>query len=258
MAKFCSNCGNALVGAPKFCPNCGSAIVQAQHPAYSSAPSAPMPVPNHGGSNTPAAQGAAVSPAVQGENPPPPIVTRQAGSVQNQTYPQRLADLHPSRPTAAHPPQPSHESRHGEVPAEFAQPQYGGALSANDGYVPDKGFAAMFLRYDNRLNRKPYILRSLALFAAAVVGMMIAAALRGTAGTLLGYLINFVVFVLALMLTIRRLHDLNRPTWWCIGTFIPILNFALGCYALFFAGTRGPNRYGPDPLVSNGINVRQK
>lgn len=264
MAKFCSNCGNALVGAPKFCQNCGSPIVQAPNPAYapaaqnSPAQSALMPVPNHGGSNTPAAQGAAVSPAVQGENPPPPIVARQAGSVQNQTYPQRLADRHPSRNTAAHPPQPSHESRHGEVPAEFGQPQYGGALSADDGYVPDKGFAAMFFRHDNRLNRKRYILRSLALFAVAVVGMMIAAALRGTAGTLLGYLINFVVFVLALMLTIRRLHDLNRPTWWCIGTFIPILNFALGCYALFFAGTRGSNRYGPDPLVSNGINVRQK
>lgn len=250
MAKFCSNCGNALVGAPKFCPNCGSAIVQAQHPAYSSAPSAPMPVPNHGGSNTPAAQGAAVSPAVQGQNSPLPIVTRQAGSVQNPNYPQRLADRHPSRNIAAMPPHPPHESRHGEVAAGVGQPQYGGAFSANDGYVPDKGFAAMFLRHDNRLNRKRYILRSLALFAAAVVGMMIAAALRGTAGTLLGYLVNFVVFVLALMLMIRRLHDLDRPTWWCIGTFIPILNFALGCYTLFVAGTHGPNRYGPDPRVA--------
>mgnify|MGYP000914359990 CR=1 FL=1 len=256
MAKFCSNCGNALVGAPKFCQNCGSPIVQAPNPAYapaaqnSPAQSALMSAANHGTSNTKAAQTAASSQAAQGKNPPPPHGTQQAGSVPNQTDPKLPADSHPSRTTAAQPPHPSNDLRDQETSAGFGQPQYGGASYTDDGYVPDKGFAAMFFRHDNRLNRKRYILRSLALFAVAVVGMMIAAALRGTAGTLLSYLINFVVFVLALMLMIRRLHDLNRPTWWCIGTFIPILNFALGGYALFVAGTRGPNRYGPDPRVA--------
>ena len=88
-------------------------------------------------------------------------------------------------------------------------------------YVPDSSFQSVFLRCDNRLNRQRYILRCLTLADSLYPG---------------------------LMLTIRRLHDLDKPSWWCIGMFVPIVNFLLLFFLLFNRGTNGPNRYGPDPL----------
>ena len=241
MAKFCQNCGSALDGAPKFCPNCGSPIAQVDSPKTPASPqnmaeSIPAPQSSSRTNNSPQ-----VPPQPQRNNLPPRPVAQRANSTQSQNY-------NSPPPIPANPPVSPGHSRYAQAPPGYGQGAYGGAAFPDAPYVPDQGLAAMFLRYDNRLNRKPYILRSLALFAVAVVGVMLAAAIRGTAGTVLGYLVNIVVFVPAVMLMIRRLHDLNRPAWWCIGTFIPVLNFALGCYTLFVAGTPGPNPYGPDPL----------
>jgi uncharacterized membrane protein YhaH (DUF805 family) len=57
--------------------------------------------------------------------------------------------------------------------------------------------------------------------------------------------------------TVRRLHDHNRTGWWywinftIIGMFFPL--FFWYCVE----GTKGPNRYGPDPLQSNEGNMIQ-
>ena len=76
----------------------------------------------------------------------------------------------------------------------------------------------------------------------------IASALKVRALSMLGTIISIASAIPSFMLVIRRLHDLDRPTWWCIGCIIPIVNFALAVYLLFFKGTDGPNQYGPDPL----------
>ena len=65
---------------------------------------------------------------------------------------------------------------------------------------------------------------------------------------MMGTLVGIVGAIPGLMLAIRRLHDLDRPTWWIVGNFIPFVNFALGLYILLAKGTGGPNQYGPDPL----------
>jgi uncharacterized membrane protein YhaH (DUF805 family) len=54
----------------------------------------------------------------------------------------------------------------------------------------------------------------------------------------------------SVMLMMRRLHDLNRPGWFCIGMLLPVINIVLLIYLVFFKGTKGPNQYGPDPLAS--------
>lgn len=55
-------------------------------------------------------------------------------------------------------------------------------------------------------------------------------------------------------LNIRRLHDRDMSGWWflglVIGMIIPILNFfVIIAYLvlMLLPGTRGPNRFGPDP-----------
>jgi uncharacterized membrane protein YhaH (DUF805 family) len=71
-------------------------------------------------------------------------------------------------------------------------------------------------------------------------------------------------------LTVKRLHDLNKSGWWMLAIFgvsflsgflsemgeilalvgiglnVPILVYAL--WLLFWPGTKGNNKYGPDPI----------
>jgi uncharacterized membrane protein YhaH (DUF805 family)/DNA-directed RNA polymerase subunit RPC12/RpoP len=121
-------------------------------------------------------------------------------------------------------------------------------------YVPDEGIKEMFLRYDNRLNRKRYIMRALALGAAVMVVCLVLGVILGMAGMsdsaigTMGTLIGLGAGIIGLMLAIRRLHDLDRPTWWIIGNFIPFVNVIFGFYLLLAKGTEGPNQFGPDPL----------
>ena len=126
---------------------------------------------------------------------------------------------------------------------------YGGTESK---YEPDTDLKSMYLRYDNRLNRKRYILRSLALLAVVIVISvligLLATALKIRSLSMLGTIVSIASAVPSFMLVIRRLHDLDRPAWWCIGCIIPLVNAVLGVYLLFFKGTDGPNQYGPDPL----------
>jgi len=51
--------------------------------------------------------------------------------------------------------------------------------------------------------------------------------------------------VISVMFGKRRLNDLNRSGWFMLLFIIPIINFLLVIYMLFFAGTDGDNNYGP-------------
>ncbi|PID36284.1 MAG: DUF805 domain-containing protein [Rhodobacterales bacterium] len=57
----------------------------------------------------------------------------------------------------------------------------------------------------------------------------------------------YATFLPALALTVRRLHDIDRTGWWALlGVFVLIGTIVL---LVFMAtkGTRGANRFGPDP-----------
>ncbi|MBO4401438.1 MAG: DUF805 domain-containing protein [Selenomonadaceae bacterium] len=108
---------------------------------------------------------------------------------------------------------------------------------------------------EKRLNRKRYILYALAygLVMALVTGILtfVAALIFGENS----FMVRAVTFVTSLAwfagyvsLMIQRLHDLARPSWWAVGTLIPVVNFVLALYLLLVPGTRGYNKYGPDPL----------
>ena len=67
------------------------------------------------------------------------------------------------------------------------------------------------------------------------------------------FVLPFFLFfwIIDILVTIRRLHDLNRSghQYWLL--MIPIYNIYLSLILWFKRGTRGPNRYGPDPLYVN-------
>ena len=74
------------------------------------------------------------------------------------------------------------------------------------------------------------------------------------------------VAVSSAVISIKRLHDLNRSGWWyfialaaflgaSFGDAFVYVGFGLSLVALvgfgFIRGTVGPNQYGPDPLASS-------
>ena len=51
-----------------------------------------------------------------------------------------------------------------------------------------------------------------------------------------------------IMLSIRRLHDLDKSGWFLLIALIPIVNIFFAFYIWLKPGTVGWNRYGADPL----------
>jgi len=47
---------------------------------------------------------------------------------------------------------------------------------------------------------------------------------------------------------VRRLHDTDRSGWWWLLALVPIVGWIILLVWNCSRGTRGPNRYGPDPL----------
>ncbi|WP_455597715.1 DUF805 domain-containing protein [Acinetobacter pecorum] len=49
----------------------------------------------------------------------------------------------------------------------------------------------------------------------------------------------------ALVVTVRRFHDLNRSGWWALLLLLPLVNIFVWLYIIFGSGDRGINHYGP-------------
>jgi len=286
MAKFCENCGSPLKEGNKFCENCGAPVpvpaTESPAPAGSAVSSA---APVSGASAAAAAaagaalhsQTASDTPQafVQPQSPPAPDQAGSSGPQQQTMADPAAGKAFPGEPEAPRPQNnyqgPVHPGRQAsteetaasealnpkdrqgppprsQMPAQQARP-FG---KTQPEYEPDTDLKSMFLRYDNRLNRKPYLLRGLALWAVvtviSVLFQSIAGAVKVPALATVGTIVSYAAIIPNFMLLIRRLHDLNRPTWWCIGIIIPVINFFLALYVLFFKGTEGPNKFGPDPL----------
>ncbi|WP_180074942.1 DUF805 domain-containing protein [Acinetobacter sp. YH12254] len=68
--------------------------------------------------------------------------------------------------------------------------------------------------------------------------------LQGLAG--IGVLIMILVYAyFALVVTVRRLHDMNRSGWWALLLLLPLVNIFVWLYIVFGSGDRGINDYGP-------------
>lgn len=47
---------------------------------------------------------------------------------------------------------------------------------------------------------------------------------------------------------VRRLHDTDRSGWWLLLAFLPIIGAIWLFILMIIGGTRGSNRFGPDPV----------
>ena len=110
--------------------------------------------------------------------------------------------------------------------------------------------------FSGRAPRAEYWWFYLALIIAYVV-VMILDSMIGT-GTAVGpYGILVVVLMLAVLVPsiaagVRRLHDTDRSGWWMLIGLIPLIGAIVLIVFFVTEGTKGPNRFGPDPYAGAG------
>ena len=56
------------------------------------------------------------------------------------------------------------------------------------------------------------------------------------------------IFLPSLAAQVRRLHDTNASGWWILLAFIPYVGGVIMLVWFCLPGTKGENRFGPDPL----------
>jgi uncharacterized membrane protein YhaH (DUF805 family) len=122
----------------------------------------------------------------------------------------------------------------------------------------------LFLSFNGRINRAKWWLGSIAVFVVLVVLMMVlmfavgGSMTVGPDGQLQGggtmSIISIIVYLAALWpslaLQVKRWHDRDKSGWWVLINLVPFIG---GIWALiecgFLEGTKGPNKFGPDPLA---------
>lgn len=107
--------------------------------------------------------------------------------------------------------------------------------------------------FSGRSRRKEYWMFQLGILLLyivfAVVAGMFGAVLGDTMGSIMMlplFLVALAIIVPSLAVSVRRLHDQDKSGWWLLINLIPFGGIVL---LVFFCtgGTRGPNRFGPDP-----------
>jgi uncharacterized membrane protein YhaH (DUF805 family) len=68
-------------------------------------------------------------------------------------------------------------------------------------------------------------------------------------------LYGLATFIPNLAVTVRRLHDQDKSGWWILIALIPIIGGIWLLILYFVEGTRGPNRFGPDPKAVGDAQV---
>ena len=139
----------------------------------------------------------------------------------------------------------------------------------------------LFTGFHGRISRQPFWIGVLVL---AVVEIVCQAVAHRIEGERLGSIVDLAFSYPEFALTLKRAHDRNLPTWWIAALFLGsvlldfltvigvntelghinnlnllgvVLTVPLGILGLvllvdlgFRPGTKGPNRFGPDPLAS--------
>ena len=63
------------------------------------------------------------------------------------------------------------------------------------------------------------------------------------------------LIVLSVSFGKRRLNDLNRSGWWMLLFIVPLVNFLMAIYIVFFPGSSETNDFGA-PAVANSLGVK--
>ena len=106
--------------------------------------------------------------------------------------------------------------------------------------------------FSGRSRRKEYWMFVLGVFIAAIVLSIVEGVLglSGMVGGVYGPLTTILllgVIIPSIAVQVRRFHDQDKSGWFVLLALIPFIGGLAVLVFMFLEGTRGPNRFGPDP-----------
>jgi uncharacterized membrane protein YhaH (DUF805 family) len=114
--------------------------------------------------------------------------------------------------------------------------------------------------FSGRSRRKEYWMFLLGVLIVAIVLGIVEGilGLSGMVGGVYGPLT--VIFFLAILVPsiavqIRRFHDQDKSGWFVLLSLIPFVGGLIVLVFMCLEGTKGPNRFGPDPKDPGGAEV---
>lgn len=122
-----------------------------------------------------------------------------------------------------------------------------------------KGWVTLPLKryadFTGRSSRREFWLFQGAVVVAVIVAfVLIGGDLTATGGTVFSALMLFIVGTAMLALVVpllavqvRRLHDQDKSGWFVLLNFVPYVGALIVLVLMLLEGTKGENRYGPDP-----------
>lgn len=121
-----------------------------------------------------------------------------------------------------------------------------------------------YVTFSGRAARSEYWWFMLFVFAGNIVLSIVDSTLFGTtvvtdtgfsASTdtpVLSGLFGLATILPGISVAVRRLHDIDKSGWWYWIILVPLIGFILLIVWFATGGTRGPNRFGADPLGAGG------
>ena len=114
--------------------------------------------------------------------------------------------------------------------------------------------------FSGRTRRKEYWMFLLGVVIVAIVLGIIEGivGLSGMVGGVYGPLT--LIFALAIIIPgiavqVRRFHDQDKSGWFVLLSLIPFVGGIIVLVFMCLEGTKGPNRFGPDPKDASGVEV---
>ena len=109
-------------------------------------------------------------------------------------------------------------------------------------YIPN-GYSSSYVEFNGaRYDVPPDVFLQTIFGALGIPGILLA--LYGSA-----------VFIPNLAVNVRRLHDQDKSGWWILISLVPLIGGIWLLVLYFIEGTRGPNRFGPDPKAPPASQV---
>jgi uncharacterized membrane protein YhaH (DUF805 family) len=97
-----------------------------------------------------------------------------------------------------------------------------------------------------RINRVKYF-GLLMTWVSIGLALVIVGALTGVLDFYLMVIIGLICIPNAIILNVRRLHDLNFSGWWVLLTPIPYIGYFICLMVMIWPGSKGENKFGEKP-----------
>jgi uncharacterized membrane protein YhaH (DUF805 family) len=112
-----------------------------------------------------------------------------------------------------------------------------------------------YVGFSGRARRKEYWMFTLFSLIVAVVLAIIdgmGGFMTDSGMGLLGLLYSLAVLLPSIAVSVRRLHDIDKSGWWLLLILVPLIGAIVLLVFAVMEGTRGDNRFGPDPKADEG------